>query len=157
VRSPIATFGIWLLAEALLAERPGYARFYRFCDDEGRVLIDHGGIAVFELSKFAAERVQTEAERWLKFFVEGEHLDPADPPPWMETPEMQRVMNTVQGFSEKERAYHGYQARQNFLRQQKTIQRRLAELTAESLRAKAEIERERAEKTRARREGNRPR
>jgi len=48
-------------------------------------------------------------------------------------------MSTTQGFSEKERAYHAYQARQNYLRQQKTIQRHIDALTAQ-------IERERAEK-----------
>jgi uncharacterized small protein (DUF1192 family) len=123
----------------LLPDVPGYAHRYRFCDAEGRALIDHGCIALFELPKFAAEDVETEEERWLKFFVEGERLDPGNLPPWMNTPEMQKVMSTVEGFSEKERAYHAYQARQNYLRQQKTIQRHIDALTAE-------IERERAEK-----------
>ena len=31
-------------------------------------------------------------------------------------------MSTLRQFSEKERNYHAYQARQNFLREQKTIQ-----------------------------------
>jgi hypothetical protein len=87
--------------------------------------------------------VATEEERWLKLFVEGEYLDPDNLPPWMNTPEMRRDMSTMQGFSEKERAYHAYQARQNYLRQQKTIQRRIDQLTAV-------IERERAEKEQAR-------
>jgi hypothetical protein len=87
--------------------------------------------------------VATEEERWLKLFVEGEYLEPDNLPPWMSTPEMRRVMSTMQGFSEKERAYHAYQARQNYLRQQKTIQRRIDQLTAV-------IERERAEKEQAR-------
>jgi hypothetical protein len=30
-------------------------------------------------------------------------------------------MNTLKAFSEKERAYHQYQARQNYLRQQQSI------------------------------------
>jgi len=102
--------------------------------------------ALFELSKFAAAEVATEQQRWLKFFVEGERLDPAHLPVWMNTPEMHQGMSTVQDFSEKERAYHAYQARQNYLRQQKTIQRRIDELTAEAEHAHAEIARERAEK-----------
>jgi predicted transposase/invertase (TIGR01784 family) len=145
------TYAIWLLGETLLPQVPGHAHRYRFCDTAGRALIDHGCIAVFELPKFAAahmatEQVATEEERWLRFFVEGEHLDPTDLPVWMQTPEMQKVMSTVQDFSEKERAYHAYQARQNYLRQQKTIQRRLDQLAAAAERAQAEIERERAEK-----------
>ena len=34
-------------------------------------------------------------------------------------------MTTLKAFSDKERAYHAYQARQNFLRQQRSIQREL--------------------------------
>ncbi|WP_254045292.1 hypothetical protein [Thiohalocapsa sp. ML1] len=96
------------------------------------------------------EAVASEEERWLKLFVEGEYLDPENLPPWMNTPEMRRVMSTMQGFSEKERAYHASQARQNYLRQQKTIQRRLDELSAMAARERADKERERAEKEQAR-------
>ena len=96
--------------------------------------------ALFELSKSAATEVATEEQRWLKFFVEGERLDPAHLPVWMNTPEMHQAMSTVQDFSEKERAYHAYQARQNYLRQQKTIQRRIDELTVETARERAEKE-----------------
>ncbi len=35
-------------------------------------------------------------------------------------------MSTLQAFSEKERAYHQYQARQNYLRQQQSIQQHIA-------------------------------
>lgn len=36
-------------------------------------------------------------------------------------------MSTLKAFSEKERAYHAYQARQNYLRQERSIQRALNE------------------------------
>jgi predicted transposase/invertase (TIGR01784 family) len=168
------TYAIWLLGETLLPAVPGYAHRYRFCDAAGRPLLDHGCVALFELPKFAAEHataaqqaagqvaVASEEERWLKLFVEGEYLDPDNLPPWMNTPEMRRVMSTMQGFSEKERAYHAYQARQNYLRQQKTIQRRIDQLTAdiereqaEKARARGDLERERAEKERERAEKER--
>jgi hypothetical protein len=42
-------------------------------DDRGYDLIEHGSIWVLELNKFAAAQVETERERWLKFF----NLDPA--------------------------------------------------------------------------------
>jgi hypothetical protein len=35
---------------------------------------------------------------------------------------MRQAMTTLRQFSEKERDYHAYQARQNYLRQQRTIQ-----------------------------------
>jgi predicted transposase/invertase (TIGR01784 family) len=121
------TYAIWLLAEDLLRDDPAYAHRYRLCDERGRRLIDHGGIWLMELNKFAAEVVETEEQRWLKFFIEGERLDDADLPDWMQTPEMRQAMSTLKAFSEKEHAYHAYQARQNYLRQQRSIQRVLEE------------------------------
>jgi Asp-tRNA(Asn)/Glu-tRNA(Gln) amidotransferase C subunit len=92
--------------------------------------VDHGGIWLVELSKCQVERVQTELERWLKFFIEGERLDDERLPDWMDTEEMRQAMNTLRQFSEKERDYHVYQARQNYLRQQRSIQRHLETLSA---------------------------
>ena len=43
----------------------------------------------------------------------------------MITEEMRQAMNTLRQFSEKERDYHAYQARQNFIREQSTIQEEL--------------------------------
>jgi len=130
------TYAIWILAEDLLRDDPAYAHRYRLCDERGRRLIDHGGIWLMELNKFAAEVVETEEQRWLKFFIEGERLDDADLPDWMQTAEMRQAMSTLKAFSEKERAYHAYQARQNYLRQQRSIQRVL-----EEERAAREVER----------------
>jgi hypothetical protein len=74
----------------------------------------------------------------------------------MQTEEMRQAMGTLKGFSEKERSYHAYQARQNYLRQQRSIGRRIQALTAEAAQAQAEKqkalaaeERERAERERA--------
>ena len=99
-------------------------------DDQGRALIDHGGIWLLELSKFTVAQVVTEQQRWLKFFTDGEHLDAAALPPWMQTDEMRQAMTTLIAFSDKERAYHLYQARQNFLRQQRSMKRHLLEARA---------------------------
>ncbi len=130
---------------------PDYAHRYRMRDDQGRSLFDHGGIWLLELGKFAAERseaedVDTELKRWLRFFTEGETLEEGDLPQWMQTEEMRQAMSTLKGFSEKERDYHAYQTRQNYLRQQRSIQRRLEELQATTEQALAEKEQERAEK-----------
>ena len=48
-------------------------------------------------------------------------------------------MNTLKLFSEKERDYHAYQARQNYLREQRTIQVEIEQM-------QQELERERIEK-----------
>ena len=67
-----------------------------------------------------------------KFFQDGERLDEAYLPDWMQTDEMRQAMSTLKAFSEKERAYHACQARQNYLREQRSIQRYLGVLQADS-------------------------
>jgi predicted transposase/invertase (TIGR01784 family) len=139
-------YAIWILAQDLLRGDPAYAHRYRLCDEQGRRLIDHGGIWLMELNKFAGEPVETEEQRWLKFFTEGERLDEANLPEWMQTAEMRQAMSTLKAFSEKERAYHTYQARQNFLRQQRSIQRAIEEERAAKEAALREREAERQAK-----------
>jgi hypothetical protein len=119
-------------------------------DEQGRSLLDHGGVWLLELSKCVVERVETEQQRWLKFFIEGGQLNDEQLPVWMHTQEMQQAMSTLRGFSEKERAYHRYQARQNFLREQKSLQKRLQTLQAEAERARAAEEQARAAEEQAR-------
>ena len=81
---------------------------------------------LLELKKFHAQHINSEQERWCQFFKEGESLDDETQlPDWMITEEMRQAMNTLRQFSEKERDYHAYQARQNFIREQSTIQEEL--------------------------------
>ncbi|MGH8498052.1 MAG: Rpn family recombination-promoting nuclease/putative transposase [Methylococcales bacterium] len=122
-----ATYSIWLLAENLIADED-YAHNYKLRDEQGRMLLDHGGIWVLELAKFDAETIATDQQRWLMFFKTGDQLDDANLPEWMNTEEMRKAMSTLKQFSEKERDYHAYQARQNYLREQRTIQGELEEL-----------------------------
>lgn len=51
------------MAADLLPAGGGYAHRYRFQDAQGRGLLDHGGIVLFELNRFAAAAVHTEEER----------------------------------------------------------------------------------------------
>ncbi|MBK5940797.1 Rpn family recombination-promoting nuclease/putative transposase [Halochromatium roseum] len=134
------TYAIWLLAEDLFPERDGYLHDFRLRDTEGQSLVEHGGIWLLELNKFDTDLVNTEQERWLKFFKEGEDLDSEALPLWMQTPEMKQAMSTLEAFSEKDRAYHAYQARQNYLRQQMSIQQELDDRRAEVEQAKREAE-----------------
>ena len=93
------------------------------------------------MSKFTAETVETEQQRWLKFFKEAETLNEAALPPWMQTPEMRQAMSTLKQFSEKELAYHAYQARQNYLRVQASYQADMDEKDEKAKAANAELER----------------
>jgi hypothetical protein len=128
---------------------PGYAHNLRLRDGRGRVFLDHGGIWLLELSKFAVDWVQTEEQRWLKFFNEAEQLNEAALPEWMQTQEMRQAMSTLIEFSEKERAYHAYQARQNYLRRERSIQRDMDELRAAVAPGRATLEQERTAKEQA--------
>jgi hypothetical protein len=59
----------------------------------------------------------------------------------MTTDEMRQAMSTLRQFSEKERDYWAYQARQDFLRQQGTMEYELDEAQKREQAALAELER----------------
>ena len=103
---------------------------------------------MFELKKFNISQIENEQQRWLKFFKEGELLNDTALPEWMHTKEMTQAMNTVSLFSEKEREYFIYQARQEFLREQKSLhqdrERSLA-LLQEAQKREAEAQKDKAE------------
>ncbi len=90
---------------------------------QGRCLSPNCGIWLLELEKFNAQQIENEQQRWLNFFKTGEQLNDQGLPDWMTTNEMRQAMTTLRQFSEKERDYHAYQARQNYLREQGTIEK----------------------------------
>jgi predicted transposase/invertase (TIGR01784 family) len=137
------TYAIWLLAENLIPNDKRYAHHFKFRDEQGGTLVEHGGIWLLELNKFNAQRVESEEQRWLKFFKEGEELNDEALPDWMATQEMKQAMSILNTFSEKDRQYFQYQARQEFLREQRTIQ-----LELEEARQKEEQARQQQEKAR---------
>ena len=155
------TYSIWLLNDNVVADDQDYLHEYKLRDANGHCLIEHGGIWLLELEKFNDRKVRNEEERWLLFFKEGGHLSETNLPDWMTTPEMTQAMKTLRQFSEKDRNYHAYQARQNFLREQRTIQMELEtalaernEALAEKMEALAERNEALAEKTEALAERN---
>jgi predicted transposase/invertase (TIGR01784 family) len=125
------TYSIWLLDDTLVTTDADYVHHYKLRDERGLVLVDHGGIWLFEIEKFNAQQVASEEQRWLRFLKEGESLNDQTLPEWMSTKEMEQAMTTLRKFSEKERDYHEYQARQNFIREQRTIQKERDTLEAE--------------------------
>ena len=139
-------YSIWLLAENLLPGETDYAHEYKLQNRQGRTLADLGGIHLLELKKFTAERIETEEQRWLQFFKEGEQLDETALPDWMNTEEMRQAMKTLKMFSDKERDYHAYQARQNYLREQRTIQVEIEQMQHDMEQAQQDLQRERIEK-----------
>ena len=143
------TYSIWLLGKMAIKDDDKYLHAYKLRDETGKLLTDHGGIWLLELEKFSTAHVTNEQERWLQFFKTGNSLNDAQElPDWMNTQEMRQAMGTLRQFSEKDKNYFAYQARQNYLRQQMSVygeldavklreQEALAKLDA----AAAEIER----------------
>jgi predicted transposase/invertase (TIGR01784 family) len=96
------TYSIWLLAENLLVDDNVYVHHYKMRDEQMQTLTSHGGIWLLELKKFNANQVETEDQRWLKFFKDGERLNDEALPDWMITQEMKQAMSTLSTFSEKD-------------------------------------------------------
>ena len=142
---PRPAAAIWLLGETLWPQRKHALHRFTLRDDHNQRLVPYGGIWVLELSKLKIKQVHTEQDRWLKFFIEGEQLSQARRlPEWMQTEEMQQAMYTIHQFSEKQKAYLAYQARQNYLRHEKTQQHYLEEYQQQAAQARAETEQLRA-------------
>jgi len=116
------TYSIWLLAEDLIKEDTQYMHHFMFRDKQGQALNNHGAICLLELNKFHAEKIEHDEQRWLNFFKEGKSLKQEALPNWMDTEEMRQAMSTLSLFSEKERQYDKYQARQEYLREQRALQ-----------------------------------
>jgi predicted transposase/invertase (TIGR01784 family) len=126
------TYSIWLMGKNAIKDDDKYVHAYKLRDETGKLLTDHGGIWLLELEKFSAVHVENEQERWLQFFKTGNSLnDDHELPDWMNTQEMRQAMSTLRQFSEKDKDYFAYQARQNYLRQQMSIH---GELDATKLR-----------------------
>lgn len=134
------TYALWLLGENLIPDDPCYVHHYKLRNEQGQTFVEHGGIWLLELNKFQTSSIETEQERWLKFFIEGEQLDDTRLPDWMNTQEMKQAMNTLSTFSEKEKQYFQYQARQEYLRQQRSIELERNELESERNALKAELD-----------------
>jgi len=126
------TYSIWLMGKNAIKDDDKYVHAYKLRDETGKLLTDHGGIWLLELEKFSAVHVENEQERWLQFFKTGNSLnDEQELPDWMNTQEMRQAMGTLRQFSEKDKNYFAYQARQNYLRQQMSV---YGELDATKLR-----------------------
>ena len=145
------TYGIWLLAENLVRGDEDYAHEFRLQTTRSLALGDSGGIYLLELKKFRARRIETSEQIWLKFFKDGGKLNEKALPEWMANPEMRQAMSVLKRFSEKERDYHLYQSRMNYLREQSAMladreemERSMAELRQIAERERAALERERA-------------
>jgi predicted transposase/invertase (TIGR01784 family) len=151
---------IWLLTENVFGSKGAYHHAFQIADiKEKKILNDHCAIHVIELEKWqksadqhTKEPLPTE-DQWIYFFKEAKNW--TELPDELTTPELKLAMTTLQRFSEKEKAYHLYQARQNFIREERTKQAALEKALkerADAIRMKEKERRAKEEERRAKEE-----
>ncbi|MGN7613008.1 Rpn family recombination-promoting nuclease/putative transposase [Magnetococcales bacterium HHB-1] len=114
---------IWVIPGVLLQDAPEFHHHFQLFDATQQVLLhDHLSLHVLELEKWQQKSQNvTPIDRWTRFLREGKNLDADNLPSYMQTKEMRQAMDTLRKFSEKEKNYHQYQSRMNFIREQQAI------------------------------------
>jgi len=114
---------------------------------------DHFALHVIQLNMWDGKGIRSELDRWTRFFLEGQDLDPEALPDWMKTPEMALAMETLVGFREKEEDRLLYESRLAYTREQRTREadhrRTLEDLEAACQRLER-VEREKRREAKAR-------
>ena len=130
-RDLVPVVSIWFLGQNLLPGAPGFHHRFEVWDPAAGVrLSDHLRIHTLELQKWtppAAGLVGEDA--WMYFLKEGGSWH--ELPAGLRTPELELAMQILKGFSEKEIAYHHYQSRMNYLREEASLAEERAEMLAE--------------------------
>ena len=121
---------IWVLGQNLLPRSERWHHRFEVWDQAaGLRLSDHLAIHTLELSKWAPPGSGlADEDRWMYFLREAGQWTAL--PQDLQTPELQKAMRILERFSDKERDYHDYQSRMNFLREQAAIEEERAELLA---------------------------
>lgn len=136
---------IWLLADNLFPSTPVAHHHFQMVDlAQKKILNDHCSLHVLELNKWQPAPTLSMEDQWMIFFREAKSW--SELPAQLNTPELRQAMATLQRFSEKEQAYHLYQARENAIREEKTQQALLEEALAKHAEAVRKQEEERRAK-----------
>jgi predicted transposase/invertase (TIGR01784 family) len=136
---------IWLLVENLFTATAVAHHHFQMADlVQQKILNDHCSLHVLELNKWQTAPTLSIEDQWMLFFREAKSW--SELPAQLDTPELRQAMATLQRFSEKEKAYHLYQARENAIREEKTQQSLLEEALAKQEEERIAKEAERSAK-----------
>ena len=136
---------IWLLTDTLFPESGTAHHLFQVADlNQRKILNDHCALHVLELNKWQTAETLTAEDQWMLFFRDAKHW--ANLPDTFNLPELRQAMATLKRFSDKERDYHLYQARQNALREQSSQQQWLEEMLKKQEEAQRKQEEERLAK-----------
>ena len=134
---------IWLLNQNLLKGPPRWLHHFQLRDREGASFSDHLNLHTVELRRWVRpDGPLASGDQWVYFLNEAVGWDtlPSD----LQSPEMIKAMSTLNRIFEKQDDYLRYQSRENFLREQRTLQKELAEDRAELAKLRASEEQLRA-------------
>ena len=141
---------VWILDEDLLRGVPGWHHQFELLErGTGLCLSEHLSIHTVELRKWEMpQRALDPGEEWVYFLREARRWDKL--PSRLQSPEMQKAMSILYEISEKERDYMAYQARMNYQREMRTLEKIVAEQRAELEQVRVEKEQAAAEREQAR-------
>ncbi len=112
---------LWLLTGSFYKDDVAHHHFQMFDRQNDVLMTDHCSVHVFELEKWRKPETLQLIDIWLYFFKEAKNWHKL-PDSLVTFEEMRHAMKVLQTFSEKEKAYHQYQARVNYIREQRTLE-----------------------------------
>jgi predicted transposase/invertase (TIGR01784 family) len=108
---------IWLIrGNCIPYSKPYHHRFVPYDPMHQVQLSEHQVIHLLEVDKWHKIRIETDEDRWLKFFKESKEIESNHIPQEFQTEVMQKAIGTLRQFSEKERARHLYKRQLDFAR-----------------------------------------
>ena len=108
---------IWLIrGNCIPNSRPFHHRFVAYDPEHQIQLSTHQTIHLIEVDKWHKIEVETEEDRWLKFFKESKEIESNRIPEVFQTDIMQKAIGTLRQFSEKSRARDIYKRQLEFSR-----------------------------------------
>jgi len=127
---------IWLIrGNCIPHSKPYHHRFVPYDPVHQVQLSDHQAIHLLEVDKWHKIRVETEEDRWLKFFKESKEIESNRIPEVFQTDIMQKAISTLRQFSEKSQARDLYKRQLEFARialtEEKSKKRLEAQLATE--------------------------
>jgi predicted transposase/invertase (TIGR01784 family) len=108
---------IWLIrGNCIPYSKPYHHRFVPYDPQHQVQLSGHQVIHLLEVDKWHKMQVETDEDRWLKFFKESKEIESNHIPEEFQTEVMQKAIGTLRQFSEKARARHLYKRQLDFAR-----------------------------------------
>lgn len=137
------SISIWVLADNLIArkESKDFHHVFQIHDPIHNIsLNNHCQIHTLELKKWSKNdtNISEDIDRWIYLLINGEKLDLDNPPSFLQTNIMRQAVETLNYFSEDEKARAIYDARYDAMLKEKMEQRDMEELRAERDEAVAE-------------------